>query len=637
MAITKLGSVELAGDILEKCNVGLWAFELDAGQLPRMYVNDTMMKLLGLTHKLSPEETYHAWYDFIDKKHYREVAEAVEQMTAGNHAEVQYPWHHPNGDTWIVRCGGVRNFEYTKGVRIEGTHQNVTKLAHYEARTLADLLSTLSEDFLDVYFLDPYTGSFSAFSNKSSFDGDDPRDFSKVNFYEDVADKSGGIVHPDDKPLIDEKYNKQHLISILENDEVDEFVVRWPNKHDGSFRYMKNKIMAYDDFDETKKLIIGVQDVSKQMELERVQEEQLIIMEALGKDYDYIDVIELQEDKSKDSSRHFRSPDQEGTLIPTWESDLPYSLKLDAMRDEIVFEPDREAFYHQTRREMILRNLQRDKVYYVNFRIVLYDIIHYAQIKYIGITNGSGKIIRLFAAYINADKQMTQQMEIRRRLTSALHDAETVGKKNWELLNNLSGDIQTAMRDILETDGSAISHLHDTEIVKDCLLKNDLICRQTLGLVSEILNAERDARFNKNPSELNLAVLRGKRIIMAEDNAMNLEIATEILQSYGITVIPAENGQIALDLVKAAFIEKTIEPVDLILMDGQMPVMDGYAATMAIRSLSCEIARKIPIVAMTANSFNEDKQRSYGAGMDAHLSKPIDSKAMEKILVTLLQ
>ena len=637
MAINRLGSVELSGNILEKCNVGLWAFELDAGSPPRMYVNDTMLKLLGLNHQLSPEDTYHAWYDFIDEKHYREVAEAVEQMTAGLHAEVQYPWHHPGGDTWIVRCGGVRNYEYTRGVRIEGTHQNVTKLAHYEARTLADMLSILSDDFLDVYFLDPYTGSFSAYSNKSSFDGDADIDFSQANFYENVAADSGGIVHPDDKPIIDEKYDKQHLISLLESNGTEEFVVRWPFGKDGALRYMKNKITVYHDFDKTRKLVIGIQDVTKRMEYKRMQEEQLNILEALDKDYESIEIIELQEDKRKDVSRHFRSPSRDSILIPAWESDLPYTQKLDALRDELVFEPDRETFYHQTRREAILRNLQKNRVYYVNFRIVQYDIIHYAQLKYIGITDAVGNIIRFFSAFINADKQMTQQMEIRRRLSSALHDAEAVGKKNKELLNNLSGDIQTAMRDILTSDSTAMRHLHDPELVKDCLLKNDLTCRRALGLVNEILTAERKSRFNADGGAINLSVLRGKTIVLAEDNTMNQEIATEILKSYGINVLLAENGQIALDMVKAAFIEKTAEPFDMILMDGQMPVLDGYAATTAIRALPCEAVRTLPIVAMTANAFEEDKQRAYGAGMDAHLTKPIDTKALEKVLATLLR
>ena len=129
--IHQLGAIPLSQDILAKANIGLWAFELDEDAPARMYVDDTMLGLIGLTQQVSPEETYHAWYDHIDEGSYGLVAEAVEKMVGGEHAEVQYPWHHPDGRTFIVRCGGVRNPQYTKGVRIEGTHQNVTAVLHF--------------------------------------------------------------------------------------------------------------------------------------------------------------------------------------------------------------------------------------------------------------------------------------------------------------------------------------------------------------------------------------------------------------------------------------------------------------------------------------------------------------------------
>ena len=128
----KLGTIALSDDIFDKAKIGLWAFELDEGSAPRMYVNDVMLGLIGLKEQVSPEETYHAWYDHIDHGSYGLVAESVEKMTAGERAEVQYPWHHPDGHTMVVRCGGVRNYAYTAGVRIEGTHQNVSDVIHFE-------------------------------------------------------------------------------------------------------------------------------------------------------------------------------------------------------------------------------------------------------------------------------------------------------------------------------------------------------------------------------------------------------------------------------------------------------------------------------------------------------------------------
>jgi len=130
------GSIPISSEVLVSSNIGVWAFELDEGKEPRMYVNDAMLNLIGLDAPVSPEKTYHAWYDYIDEGSYGLVADAVEKMTAGEHAEVQYPWHYPDGRTIIVRCGGVRNFAYKKGIRIEGIHQDVTKVLHLDEKEL---------------------------------------------------------------------------------------------------------------------------------------------------------------------------------------------------------------------------------------------------------------------------------------------------------------------------------------------------------------------------------------------------------------------------------------------------------------------------------------------------------------------
>lgn len=109
----------------------MWAFELDEGQPPRMYGDEAMLSLVGLDRQVPPEEMYHAWYDHIDAASYGLVNDAVARMMAGEHAEVQYLWHHPDGRTMIVRCDGVRTPEYSRGIRVEGTHQDVTKVLHF--------------------------------------------------------------------------------------------------------------------------------------------------------------------------------------------------------------------------------------------------------------------------------------------------------------------------------------------------------------------------------------------------------------------------------------------------------------------------------------------------------------------------
>ena len=122
--------------------------------------------------------------------------------------------------------------------------------------------------------------------------------------------------------------------------------------------------------------------------------------------------------------------------------------------------------------------------------------------------------------------------------------------------------------------------------------------------------------------------MMGARILLVEDNDLNREIAKEILEMSGLTVEEAEDGQIAFD----KFSESDDGYYNMIFMDIQMPNLNGYDATRAIRNLKSTYAEEIPIVAMTANAFVEDIKASEAAGMNAHLSKPIDFGKLDQIL-----
>ena len=123
-------------------------------------------------------------------------------------------------------------------------------------------------------------------------------------------------------------------------------------------------------------------------------------------------------------------------------------------------------------------------------------------------------------------------------------------------------------------------------------------------------------------------VLKGMRFLCAEDNELNAEILMELLKIEGAECTICENGKRVLE----AFEQSAPGDYDMILMDVQMPVMNGYEATKAIRRSSHELAKTIPIIAMTANVFSEDIQHSLAAGMNAHVSKPIEMKVLEKTI-----
>ena len=155
--------------------------------------------------------------------------------------------------------------------------------------------------------------------------------------------------------------------------------------------------------------------------------------------------------------------------------------------------------------------------------------------------------------------------------------------------------------------GSCFEVLMDLKIAED----------RTVALAAQEETDEQDGN-----------ILQGMKFLCAEDNELNAEILTELLKIEGAECTICENGE---EILKA-FEQSAPGDYDMILMDVQMPVMNGYEATKAIRRSSHELAKTIPIIAMTANAFSEDIQHSLAAGMNAHVSKPVEMKVLEKTI-----
>ena len=143
------------------------------------------------------------------------------------------------------------------------------------------------------------------------------------------------------------------------------------------------------------------------------------------------------------------------------------------------------------------------------------------------------------------------------------------------------------------------------------------------------MNADK-CRKQKDVSEKSI---KGLHILLAEDNELNMEIAEFMLQNEGVEVTKAWNGQEAVEI----FRKSKPGEFDVILMDIMMPVMNGYEATKKIRSLDREDAKVVPIIAMTANAFTEDRLRAKEAGMDEHIAKPVDGKLLINIIYKLMK
>ena len=160
----------------------------------------------------------------------------------------------------------------------------------------------------------------------------------------------------------------------------------------------------------------------------------------------------------------------------------------------------------------------------------------------------------------------------------------------------------------------------------------EFIIRLELRLQAEARVANEDGAKQHGHAE-GVAEFAGKRLLLAEDNELNREIACMLLSKYGFVIDTAENGQEAVDLVAAS----APGYYDLVLMDIQMPVMDGHEATRRIRSLEDKELAKVPVVAMTANAFDEDRKAAKECGMNGFISKPINMQEVVQALRMCLQ
>ncbi|RHO81629.1 response regulator [Clostridiaceae bacterium AF42-6] len=222
----------------------------------------------------------------------------------------------------------------------------------------------------------------------------------------------------------------------------------------------------------------------------------------------------------------------------------------------------------------------------------------YARYRFLVIDNGMGMSAdfkdTIFYAFTRAESSLTNKIQ-----GTGLGMAIT---KN--LVEAMGGtiDVESELGQ-----GSCFEVLMDLKIAED----------RTVALAAQEETDEQDGN-----------ILQEMRFLCAEDNELNAEILTELLKMEGAECTICENGK---EILKA-FEQSAPGDYDMILMDVQMPVMNGYEATKAIRRSSHKLAKTIPIIAMTANAFSEDIQHSLAAGMNAHVSKPVEMKVLEKTI-----
>lgn len=230
------------------------------------------------------------------------------------------------------------------------------------------------------------------------------------------------------------------------------------------------------------------------------------------------------------------------------------------------------------------------------------------------------------------DISSTKEKELRNRqsLEEALRIAAAANHAKAEFLSRMSHRLRTPLNVITGMTKIATLHIDKPERVNDCLNKINAASQELLLLINQVLDMS-DSKPNPPkidaPSEIALLQNKdfsGKRILLVDDNEINIEIAEELITAMNASVEKAYDGREALSILEAT------PPgyYDLVLMDIQMPFMNGYEATKAIRASVRNDLKTLPIVSMTADAFPEDVVHALCVGMNGHIAKPITTEAI---------
>lgn len=239
---------------------------------------------------------------------------------------------------------------------------------------------------------------------------------------------------------------------------------------------------------------------------------------------------------------------------------------------------------------------------------------------------------------ISAETSLTGREAVEKvRLRRARHKLYNILLIDLRMPDENGIEVTRQVRDIIGNESAIIiltSYSWDDVLEEAMAAGVDRFMAKPL-FASTVVNEFHQALEQKtlNEPQKKLAELEGRKILMAEDMPVNAEIMIMVLSMRGMTVEHAPNGQDAVN----AFANSPPGFFDAVLMDIRMPIMDGLKATEAIRALDRPDAKKVPIIAMTANAFDEDVQRSLQAGMNAHLSKPVEPEHLFKTLQELIE
>lgn len=635
--------------ILRASRMGMWRVEMEEGKPPRFYADEVMDELLGIDREITPEERFVFHRSRIHPEDMRLFQEYSDKLTEAR-TEIVYRYIHPVSGAMFVRCGGERDTSVTEYVAVTGIHQDISETVRIEKekeaeRRLAELNDSLRKEKLrqDIYYkelLDIENCGVLAYTmpgHKVIHMNAEALRMYGIESVEAAQRELGPLLrqvyYPDSEVLNQLKKLRN------EDDMVDYECIIGKGKANECHALAKTKVVhiptgeraVLTTFVDVSDMVMLKNALRRAEEGSRAKSSFLFAMShdlrtPMNAIIGYAELMEAHWGEKEVTTNYLQKLKGASQFLLALIGNVLEIARIESGKETLNEAPWNLMKLEETldilldgeisRKQLTVNrnvNIRHANVYCdaLKIREIIMNLLSNA-VKY---TLEGGKIVLDIEEKPSArDGFMTLQIRvsdngigISKEYIPHIFDAFTRERSSSEsgiIGTGLGLRIVKSFVDLMNGDISVKS-----EPGKGTCFTVEISCRK-------IPEEELQQQMEEQPENVSLA---GRRLLLAEDNGLNAEIAMTILQDADAEVELAADGKIAVDKLQ----DVPVGYYDAILMDIQMPNMNGYEATKAIRKLTDERA-KIPIIAMTANAFEEDRQTALAAGMDDYVAKPVE-------------
>lgn len=642
-------------EILRGAQIGIWTLEMDGVKAPRLHPNPTMCTLLGVSQEMSPEEVYQFWYHRLPPKYVTPVLDYIQKVIHESYSEITYPWNHPLlGQIWI-RCGGILYPDYQgNGICIRGYHQDVTRNIENE-RKYQNLTAATSQIYHAIYHIDLIQDRIEKLAGANQNYTPTGVVTSATAQLNDILEK---MVAPSHHEIMQYFFD---LTTVNDRLHGKLFISREYPSPQGIWRRATFIVQNRDTDDDVTEILYVTQIIDDYKQKELAYQQELVkavesanqantaktdflnrmshdIRTPLNGILGMLDIAQKNEtnpkallechEKMRTAAFHLKALVNDVLDMQRMETDRFFLEQIPFDIREILDNCWSMLEAQASRLDITLKKIKPGSLKYpyligspLHIRQIFMNLLSNA-IKYNkpgGSISVHAKIIRqvhqnVIYKFIISDTGIGISPEFQKHIFEPFAQEDTGARTIYK---------GTGL-------GMAIVHRLVQEMGGTIQLKSEKNVGSTFTLILPFTIDEHQPSASAETVTDTPADLTDLHILVVEDNELNLEIAVFSLEAAGLNVSTAINGLEAVRLFEKS---KPYE-YDIILMDIMMPVMNGLDAAKAIRGLSRPDATTVPIIALSANAFAEDIQKSKNAGINEHLAKPLEMDKVLKVIAS---